>query len=512
MADILSSCRQFSLVYIDDIVVFSRSFKEHLNHLQRLLCILFKYNFQLNPPKCKLFHQKIDYLSHIISEAGFQPNNERIQSIMNLRELTSVQANKFLGGLSWYRKFIPRFASLSAPIQKVTNLTKKNRKKFRWETPQQEAFLQLKQFLIASPLFLNYSNDNYPVILTTDASKVGIGATLQQNINGEIKNLYYHSQVTSSTQRRYDPIELEALAIWMCFQRMRSYLLGRSIVIYTDHCPLCNMMNSTVKNRRVDRIPILLQEFNIEKVIHIRGQHNCLADYLSRHPIPKNEEIFDEDYDIGKCDERELTGKGHVSDETPPLAGTMVTRSKARELQSEPDRDTTTVTPSQKNEAPSLTIERKTDQRKYILSQESQKNGFCMEKLKAEQAKDPIIQVKIAEVKKNPVKCSYELKDGFLYKLLMTHGNCNTKRKLIYLPSSMINDLLQFYHSDPLSGHFGVQRTYLKIKNKYWWPNMKQSIMQYIQSCLPCQNNIILVGRRNPVDYNQFHRLKDHFK
>ena len=60
--------------------------KEHLNHLQRLLCILSKYNFQLNPPKCKLFHQKIDYLSHIISEAGFQPNNERIQPIMNLRE------------------------------------------------------------------------------------------------------------------------------------------------------------------------------------------------------------------------------------------------------------------------------------------------------------------------------------------------------------------------------------------------------------------------------------------
>ena len=78
MADILSSCRQFSLVYIDDIVVFSRSFEEHLHHLQRLLCILSKYNFQLNPPKCKLFHQKIDYLSHIISETGFQPNNERI--------------------------------------------------------------------------------------------------------------------------------------------------------------------------------------------------------------------------------------------------------------------------------------------------------------------------------------------------------------------------------------------------------------------------------------------------
>ena len=86
--------------------------------------------------------------------------------------------------------------------------------------------------------------------------------------------------------------------------------------------------------------------------------------------------------------------------------------------------------------------------------------------------------------------------------MIMREG-CNTKKKLIYLPSSMINDLLQVYHSDPLNGHFGVQRTYLKVKNKYWWPNMKQSIIQYIQSCLPCQQYNISrskqPGRLKPI-------------
>ncbi|CAF5153725.1 unnamed protein product, partial [Rotaria sp. Silwood1] len=104
---------------------------------------------------------------------------------------------------------------------------------------------------------------------------------------------------------------------------------------------------------------------------------------------------------------------------------------------------------------------------------------------------------------KNPVKSSYEFKDGLLFKLMIMREGCNTKTKLIYLPSSMINDLLQVYHSDPLSGHFGVQRTYLKIKNKYWWPNMKQSITQYIQSCLPCQQYNISrskkPGRLQPI-------------
>ena len=151
----------------------------------------------------------------------------------------------------------------------------------------------MKQLLINQPLFLQFPNDNYPVILTTDASKVGIGGTLQQVINGETRNLYYYFQITSSIQKRYDPIELEALAIWACFRRMCSYLLGRSIIIYTDHCPLCQMMNKSVKNRRVDRISMLLQEYNIEKIIHIKEQRNCLADYLSRSPIQSEaEEIF----------------------------------------------------------------------------------------------------------------------------------------------------------------------------------------------------------------------------
>ncbi|CAF4232121.1 unnamed protein product, partial [Rotaria sordida] len=132
-----------------------------------------------------------------------------------LRQPTKLaEANKFLGALSWYRKFIPKFATIAAPIHAVTNLTKANRHKFEWGASQSQAFSQLKQLLITSPLFLDFPDDNYPVILTMDALKTGISGTLQQNIHGEIKKLYYHSQVTSSTQRRYDPIELEALAIW----------------------------------------------------------------------------------------------------------------------------------------------------------------------------------------------------------------------------------------------------------------------------------------------------------
>ncbi|CAM4821724.1 unnamed protein product [Rotaria magnacalcarata] len=452
MADILSPCCQFALVYIDDIVVYSRSFEEHLKHIHQVLSILSQHNFQLNPSKCNIFRQQMDYLSHTISEQSVKPNNEKIQAIINLREpFTLAEANKFLGAISWCRKFIPRFTSVAAPIRKITNLTKANRNKFSWREPQKEAYLQLKQLLITSPLFLDYPDEDHPVILTIDASKVGIGRTLQQHINGEIKNLYYHSQMVSSSQRTYDPIELEALAIWMCFQRMRPYLLGRSIIIYTDHCLLC--------------------------------RHNSLADYLSRHPIPREEAIFAEDYGIVQRNKAEPTVRGYVPDEIPPIVGAIVTRSKTKQVQSERNQNSTT-TPTDRNKTTLLPIDEEIDQMKEDLSQIITNNSLDIEQLKIEQGTDSTIHQKIAE-------------------LMIIREGCTTKKKLIYLPSSMINHLLQVYHDDPLNGHFGVQRTYLKIKNRYWWSNMKQSIIQYIQSCLPCQQYNISrkkkPGRLQPI-------------
>ena len=125
MSDVLSDCREFALVYIDDIVVFSRTFDEHLDHLNKILSNLFKRNFQLNPLKCDILHEQIDYLSHTVSCSGVKPTDEKIRAIMNLSEpVTLAQENKFVGGLSWYRKFLPNFALIAAPILAVTNLTK----------------------------------------------------------------------------------------------------------------------------------------------------------------------------------------------------------------------------------------------------------------------------------------------------------------------------------------------------------------------------------------------------
>jgi len=109
--------------------------------------------------------------------------------------------------------------------------------------------------------------------------------------------------------------------------------------------------------------------------------------------------------------------------------------------------------------------------------------------LKIEQSKDLFIQQKIKELKQHPNKQAYVLQDGVLYKLMLMKKNCLTKIKLIYLPSSMINALIKASHIGHLDDYSSVQRTYLKLKNKFWWPNMKHSIIQYIKDSLSCQQN-----------------------
>ena len=504
MSDVLSDCREFALVYIDDIVVFSRTFEEHLDHLNKILFNLFKRNFQLNPLKCDILHEQIDYLSHTVSCSGVKPTDEKIRAIVNLPEpVTLAQANKFVGGLSWYRKFLPHFASIAAPILAVTNLTKPNRKKFIWTDIQHQAFVQLKQLLVTQPLFLDFPHEGHPVILTTDASKVGIGGTLQQVIHGETKNLYYHSQFTSSTQRRYSPIELEALAIWMCFQRMRSYLVGRSITIYTDHCPLCNMMTSSVKNRRVDRISLLLQEYNIEKIIHIKGQHNCLADYLSRHPIQgEDDEIFAEDYGIIVLFE-EPPNSVSVPVNDILIVNAVVTRSKARQNRqgeiTQMDRPPNTLP-----EAAESSQAHGDSSPARSCSPSFSRNAFDIRQIQVEQSKDPIIHDLIAKIQQQGLIDSFILDEGVLCKVQTQSPHVSEEKELIYVPSSMIDPLLKIYHDDPLSGHFGIVRTYLKLKKKFWWPGMKDSVVRYVKACLPCQqynvSRIKKPGHLCPID------------
>ena len=476
MCDVLSRCTGFSLVYLDDIVIYSRTYAEHLYHLEQVLNALHLHRLTLNLEKCEIAKSSIEYLGHILTSSRITPLPSKISAILSLPEPRSLcQANKFIGALSWYRKFIPDFSTIAAPIHAVTNLPKSRRTKFRWADEQSKSFHELKRVLTSTPLFLDFPDDKYPVLLSTDASKVGLGGVLYQEIDGVRKILFYHSEAISPVQQRYHPIELEALAIFKCVNRMRPFLLGREIIIYTDNCPICHMMEKKIANRRVEKISLLLQEFNIKEIIHVQGRYNCLPDYLSRNPISHDDELIDSEYGLG-------FEKDQASSSVR-LLGAVVTRSKTKAAK--PDVRSSTKVDEPLTRSPDLDSSSSLSHRYSTLGSVDHED-FDITRLKERQATDPEIQ-RVVQALQSNADLSFEFHDGVLYKLFSS-PRAHRRRKLIYIPSSMVKSVMTSFHDNPVAGgHFGVKRTIHKIQQQFWWPSMEQSIVDHVQRCLVCQ-------------------------
>ncbi|CAF4687360.1 unnamed protein product, partial [Rotaria sp. Silwood2] len=221
---------------------------------------------------------------------------------------------------------------------------------------------------------------------------------------------------------------------------------------------------------RVEKISLLLQEFNIQQIIHVKGKYNCLADYLSRHPISYDDELFDSEYGLG------FTGDKSSSIQ---LLGAVVTRSKSKVTSTNITFSSSPQQPQTSSDASSFSST-VSNHSNYLVQH------FDITELKKHQNNDIQIQKIINNLKRNP-NISFDLKDGILYKSQSNYHE-KTKRTLIYIPSSMITSLLVSYHDNPLiGGHFAVRRTLNKIQQQFWWPNMKQSVIDHIKFCVVCQ-------------------------
>ncbi|CAF4680750.1 unnamed protein product, partial [Rotaria sp. Silwood2] len=485
----------YVMVYLDDILIFSRTFDEHKQHLNEILSLLHAANFQINPAKCSIAVPEIDFLSHTINEHLIKPNGDKIKAIIDLpTPQTLKEANEFLGKINWYRKFIPNFAVIAAPLHKVTNKTKSHRHEFTWGPNQQKAFEEFKRILTSSPLFLEYPDPSTPFILTTDASDVGIGGILRQDTPRGTKINYFKSRVLGDTERKYDTFEKEALAIYWCITELRPYLGDSNFLIETDHKPLENFHLKQINNKRVMNWLFKLQDMlpQIIAVKYRKGANNTAADYISRH-FPSNQtENISSSSPTDSCDDWPL-GSQHWVEHSPkpqrsqfiqsdsshntlypdnPMTmqvNAVTTRAQAKRLQqSSPIPTSPTTTPS--NNPSSSTLS-------------NPLHDFSLTRIKSAQEQDSNIQSIIQKIRNHTNKQPFSFEHDLLYKLV---PRGNTYVKLLYAPAKLIPELLAAYHDHHLSGHFGVDRTWRTLKNLYFWPQMKQTIARYIQSCTQC--------------------------
>jgi len=278
-------------VYIDDILVYSPSFEQHLHDLNDLFVLLRKYHLSVNIEKCKFCKRSVEVLGHILSDEGLKPVPSKVQAIQSWSAPTNInQLRSFLGLVSYYRKFIPNFASLSANLYKLSS----PKVPFVWTKEHSSNFLQLKKALCNNPV-LNYPNSKLPFIIRTDASAYTIGAVLLQIPENSVLEhpIYCVSRSLKDAERHYSVTEKEGSAIIFALKKFRSYISASpfTVKIFTDHKPLLGYFkNSIPMSDRHVRWISLFSEFKVD-LVYEKGKNNIFADALSRLPSNTIHEI-----------------------------------------------------------------------------------------------------------------------------------------------------------------------------------------------------------------------------
>lgn len=271
---------KFAHNYIDDIIIFSSTQKEHLFHIKSVFEMIKAENIKLKGSKCEIAKQAINYLGFRISPNKIEPINSKIQAIKDLtppHDLRSLRG--FLGKTNYYHKFIPNRTEILQPLYEIA---KKN-STFRWTKEAQQAFDTVKRILISEPALAIF-DPGKKIILKTDASEVGIGAVFKQiDDDDKMVTIAYFSRKLLPYQQRYTISEKECLAIVEAVEYWHYYLTGRKFLIQTDHQPLKYLMKSKHPRTRLFNWSMRLNQYNFE-INYIPGKDNEEADYLSRNP------------------------------------------------------------------------------------------------------------------------------------------------------------------------------------------------------------------------------------
>ncbi|KAJ9511114.1 hypothetical protein QJQ45_013190 [Haematococcus lacustris] len=396
---------QFVLVYLDDILIYSRSEAEHLEHLRTVLGLLRQHQLYANLSKCAFFLPSMDFLGHIISAAGIHPDPAKIRAMVewpvprNLNDLRS-----FLGSANYYRRLIHHHAHLILPL---TNLLKAETP-WSWGPEQQEAFERVKAALASNPV-VRPPDFSRPFTVKTDASLYAIGAVLsQRDDNGAEYVVAYESRKLQPAEINYPTHDRELLAAVHALTLWRHYLLGRPFTIETDNCPITHIMTQPHLSARQLRWTQLLAPYSFT-LVHKAGKTHIVPDALSRRP----------DYQLSS-----------LSVATPDSA----------------------FFATYDHHAP----------------------------------QDPAYQAAFSHtLSHNPSgPSSWHLRviDGRLYTA--------SEPPRLYVPASPLrSQLLHEAHDAVTSAHLGRAKTLERLQRHFYWPQMEQTVREYVRTCDQCQRN-----------------------
>ena len=450
---------KFTMMYLDDFIIFSQDELQHLEHLEIVFSCLWEAGLKMKCSKCDFFKSEINYLGHLISPEGINPLPNKLDSIRHMPVPNSAKEIKqFLGLTGYYRKFVPRFADISRPL---TTLMKKD-VKFKWTSACQKSFELLKEALCGEPV-LKYADTSEPYTLYTDASKYGWAGVLTQphtsTIDGKSTTtdhpVAFVSGLFRGSQLNWAALTKEAFAIYMSIKKLSFYLTDAQILLRSDHKPLEKFLLKNMLNSKVNNWAMEFEAFNIQ-FDYIKGSNNILVDTLSR--------LIAIDPDTPTTPEEPGYEFGYAIFEEFPKV-----QSKTYEVNEViVDTDTEII----KND-PELQ-----NSLQYI------QNPIAPQRLKKLQQQDPNIEILKRKLQRNRLDEEYYSLDEneLLTRKVIDGGH---EFNAIYLPSALIFQVLRTAHDD--LGHNGFPRTYAALKRVFFWKGMKEDIRKHCKTCATCQ-------------------------
>lgn len=275
----------FVFVYLDDVIVISETFGQHLDILGKIFRRISAAGLTLSKEKCQFCRPELRYLGYVVDKQGLRVDPEKVSAILNIPVPKSVpEIRSFLGMCSWYRRFVKDFATISAPL---TNLLKKSRK-FVWTDDCQGAFQTLKERLVSAPI-LTCPDFSRPFTVQTDASGFGLGAVLSQTYPEGERVIAFLSRSLNKHERNYATTERECLAVVWALDKLRPYLEGSRFTVITDHYSLLWLTNMTDPTGKLCRWALKIQQYDYD-IIHRKGKDHLVPDCLSRS-VPKAEAV-----------------------------------------------------------------------------------------------------------------------------------------------------------------------------------------------------------------------------
>ncbi|CAA7062265.1 unnamed protein product [Microthlaspi erraticum] len=263
----------FVIIFIDDILVYSRSQEEHATHLRLVLEKLREQKLFAKLSKCSFWQREMGFLGHIVSAEGVSVDPAKIEAIRDWpRPSSATEIRSFLGLAGYYRRFVKGFATMAQPMTKLTGKDVP----FIWSAECEESFSQLKEMLTTTPV-LALPEPGKPYMVYTDASGIGLGCVLMQ----EGRVIAYASRQWQGSERNRPTHDLELGAVIFALKIWRSYLLGETVQVFTDHKSLQHIFTQPMMNARQTRWVEFLADYQVSINYH-PGKANLVADALSR--------------------------------------------------------------------------------------------------------------------------------------------------------------------------------------------------------------------------------------